>query len=122
MAKVLIVDDSVIARMSLRKILIKEGHEIIAESVNGIDACLKYEEFRPDIVTMDITMPDMDGLEALKRIVKVDPEAQVIMISALGQEPKILEALNSGAKHYVTKPYDSEQVITAVNDIFCVVD
>lgn len=118
MARILIVDDSLISRMSLRKILSAEGHEIIGEGVNGLEACEKFQQLRPDVMTLDITMPEMDGLEALKRIMADDPGARVVMISALGQEKKILEALNSGARHYVTKPYEAEQVLAAVNDVF----
>jgi two-component system chemotaxis response regulator CheY len=122
MAKILIVDDSLISRISLKKILTAEGHEIIGESVNGVDACLKYVDLQPDLVTMDITMPEMDGLEALRRIMYFDPNAQVVMISALGQESKILEALNDGAMEYITKPYETEQVISIINDLFSLVE
>ena len=122
MARILVVDDSLFSRMSLKKILTADGHEVIGESANGVDACAKYIDLKPDLVTMDITMPEMDGLEALKNIRGVNPEAQIIMISALGQETKILEALNRGAKDYITKPYESGQVISAVNEIFNQID
>lgn len=119
MARVMIVDDSLISRMSLRMILKENGHEVVHECTNGIEACDKYFILKPDLVTMDITMPVMDGLQALKHIMNQDSEAQIIMISALGQEPKILESLNHGAKNYITKPFEPEQIIEAINELFC---
>lgn len=117
MAKILIVDDSLIVRMNLRKILTENGHEIVAEASNGEEACQKYAETKPEIVTLDITMPKMDGIEALANICKVDNEANVIMISALGQEAKILEALDKGAKQYIIKPFKNTDVLAKIDNI-----
>jgi Response regulator containing CheY-like receiver domain and AraC-type DNA-binding domain len=119
MAKILIVDDSLIQRINLKKLLTANGHEIVGECSNGAEAVKKYRELMPDLVTMDITMPEMNGLEALRIILGDNPKAKVIMISALGQEDKILEALGIGALHYITKPYEPEQVFAAVSDILC---
>lgn len=122
MAKIMIVDDSLLSRISLRMILKGNGHEISCECENGVEACDKYFELRPDIVTMDITMPVMDGIQALKNIIDKDNDARIIMISALGQEEFILEALNNGAVNYITKPFEPEQIIDAINEIFCMAD
>ncbi|MCX7841814.1 MAG: response regulator [Clostridia bacterium] len=117
MSKILIVDDSMISRINLKKILLAEGHEVIGEASNGLEAVKKFEDLKPDIVTMDITMPEMDGLEALRNIMRSNPAAKVIMISALGQNNKILEALQSGAKNYITKPYEPSQVINIIKEL-----
>lgn len=117
MAKIMIVDDSLFVRMNLKKILIENGHEIVAEAANGEEACEKYSELKPEIVTLDITMPKMDGIEALSNICKEDDEANVIMISALGQEAKILEALDKGAKQYITKPFKNTDVLEKIDNI-----
>ncbi|ABZ85156.1 response regulator receiver domain protein [Heliomicrobium modesticaldum Ice1] len=117
MARILICDDSNLSRGNLKKILTTKGHEIVGEAVNGEEACKKYSELKPELVTMDITMPKMDGIAALKKIIQENPRAKVIMISALGQAPKILEAINSGAKSYVTKPFDANKVLSAVDEV-----
>lgn len=121
MAKILIVDDSLIQRLNLKKLFTADGHEIVGECTNGLEAVKKFRELKPELVTLDITMPEMSGLEALKAILGEYPDAKVIMISALGQENKILEALENGALHYITKPYEPEQVISAVRDVFGIV-
>ena len=117
MARIMIVDDSLIVRMNLKKILLNNGHEVVAEASNGEEACLKYMENNPDVVTLDITMPKMDGIEALSKICEKDEEANIIMISALGQEMKILEALDKGAKHYIIKPFKEEDVLKKINNV-----
>ena len=119
MAKIMIVDDSLIMRMNLKKILINHGHEIVAEADNGEEAIEKYAACSPDLVTMDITMPKMDGITALSQICKTDKGANVIMISALDQEMKILEALNHGAKQYIVKPFKDTDVLSKID---CVVN
>ncbi|MGD9679092.1 MAG: response regulator [Vulcanibacillus sp.] len=117
MANILIVDDSTISRINLKKILVAEGHKIVGEGSNGIDAVEKYSQLKPDILTLDITMPEMNGIEALKIITSNDPSANVIMISALNQNNKILEALEIGAKNYIAKPYEPNQVLNAIKEI-----
>lgn len=117
MARILIVDDSIVARNNLKTILKQARHTVVAEATDGESGFVKFAELRPDLVTMDITMPNLNGIECLKKIVETDPEARVMMISALGQGAKILEALNAGAKHYITKPFEAEKVLEAVNEV-----
>ncbi len=114
MAKILIVDDSAFSRKMLRGILVAGGHEIIGEACDGAEASEKYKELLPDITTMDITMPNVDGITVLKNIKEDYPEAKVIMITALGSGEKIIEALNTGAANYITKPFDSGKIIDAI--------
>ncbi len=118
MARILVVDDSIVARNNLKTILAAAPtHEVVGEAINGEEAFEKFLNLRPDIVTMDITMPKVNGIECLKKIIEVDPEARVMMISALGQGAKILEALNSGAKHYITKPFEADKVLEALEEV-----
>ena len=119
MARILIVDDSIVSRSNLRRILEEAGHEVAGEAGDGASGLDQYSQLHPDLVTMDITMPGMSGLECLKCIVKQDPEARVVMMTAIGQGPKIMEALESGARHYVTKPFETEKVVEAINDVLC---
>lgn len=114
MKKILIVDDAAFMRVSIRNIISKNGFEVAGEAENGVIAVQKYAELRPDIVTMDITMPEMNGLDALKAIRKMDPEAIVIMVSALGQESMVREAVLSGAKGFVVKPFKEETITAAL--------
>lgn len=116
MAKILIVDDSLISRKKLRQILESAGHEIAGEACDGDEAFKKYEELQPDLVTMDITMPNVDGITVLKMIMEAHPDAKVVMITALGKGGKILEALNAGAKNYITKPYEDEQIVNSIKE------
>lgn len=111
MKRVLIVDDASFMRMSLRKILEGNGFEVVGDAVNGLEAISKYDILKPDIVTMDITMPVIDGVEALIEIKKQYPDAKVVMISALGQESWVKKAIMSGAKGFVIKPYKEEYVL-----------
>ena len=113
----MIVDDSMIVRMNLKNILKQNGHEVVAEATNGEEACEMYELFKPDLVTMDITMPKMDGITALKNICTAHKDAAIIMISALGQEIRVLEALNIGAKHYILKPFNHADISEKVNSV-----
>ena len=117
MKRIMIVDDSLIIRMNLKKIFEKQGHQVVAEAVNGQEAIEKYMSNQPDLVTMDITMPQLDGISALQKIHMLDKNACIIMISALGQEVKIIEAINKGARHYIIKPFKEETVITVINTV-----
>lgn len=117
MANILIVDDSTVMRRSLSLILSKGGHKIVGQAINGDQAYSLYCQLRPDLVTMDITMPGMDGIESLQKILKVDPAANVIMISALDQKRMVLEALETGAKHYLVKPFTDEKVLATVKEV-----
>lgn len=113
MAKILVTDDAAFLRMSLKKILEPEGHTII-EAETGVQAIEMYELYHPDLVTMDITMPDMDGLEALKKIKEIDPAAKVIMCSAMGQQEKVVTAIQRGAVDFIAKPFQSDRVVASV--------
>ena len=117
MAKVLIVDDSRTSRKILRSYLEEGGHEIIDEATNGEEGVNKYKELNPDIVTLDITMPIKDGLSALKEIKAYDSNAKVIMITALGQQSKMVEAIKNGASEFVTKPFDKDNLLKIFSKI-----
>ncbi|MEN6460547.1 MAG: response regulator [Syntrophomonas sp.] len=117
MANILIADDSTILRRGLALILTKGGHTVVGQATNGKQACLLFEQLKPDLVTMDITMPVMDGVEALSSILKSHPAAKIIMISALDQKKMVLEALENGAKHYLVKPYKDEKVLATINAV-----
>lgn len=115
--RVLIVDDAVFMRKSLSLILKNSGFEIVGEAENGINGIKKYLELKPDLVTMDITMPEMDGLTALKEIRKIDNNAKVIMVSAMGQEAYVREAIMAGAKSFIVKPFKESHVIRVLESI-----
>ena len=115
MAKILIVDDSRTSRKILRRILEEAGHNVIGEAVNGEEGYLKYQELNPDVVTLDITMPKMDGLEALRLIKKYDADAVAIMITAAGQKEKMILAIKSGASDFISKPYEGNDVISVID-------
>lgn len=115
MAKsILIVDDAAFMRMMIKDILTKNGYEIAGEAENGVKAIEKYTETKPDLVMLDITMPEMDGIEALKRIKKLDPDSNIIMCSAMGQQAMVIESIQAGAKDFVVKPFQAERVLEAV--------
>lgn len=116
MARILIVDDSRTSRNVLKGILESAGHEIIGEAVNGEEGYLKYKELKPDLVTMDITMPTMDGIEALK-LIKRDENAKVVMITAAGQKEKMMDALKYGASEFLTKPFNDAEVVKVIENI-----
>jgi len=116
-AKVLIVDDAAFMRMMLKDILTKNGLEVIGEAVNGADAIEKYRELSPDVVTMDITMPEMDGITAVKQIKSFHPQANIIMCSAMGQQPMVLEAIQAGAKDFVVKPFQADRVMESITKV-----
>lgn len=115
MASVLIVDDSRTSRKILRKILEEAGHTVVGEAVNGEDGYLKYQELNPEVVTLDITMPKMDGLEALRLIKKYDEKAVAIMITAAGQKEKMILAIKSGAADFISKPYEGSDVLWVID-------
>ena len=117
MATILIVDDSKTSRKMLRAALEKGGFEIIGEANNGEEGFVKYKELKPDVVTMDITMPSMDGIESLALIKHADENAKVIMITAAGQKEKMVEALKCGAEDFITKPYEEDIVIDTVKRV-----
>ncbi|MCX7927061.1 MAG: response regulator [Candidatus Omnitrophica bacterium] len=117
MARVLVVDDALFMRRMLSDILKKEGIEVCGEAENGKDAIIKYQELKPDLVTMDIVMPkieEIDGIGAVREIIKIDPQAKIIMVSAMGQHSLVVEAIQAGAKDFVTKPFQPSRVIEAV--------
>ena len=117
MAKVLIVDDAAFMRISIKNMLTKNGYEVVGEAENGLIGVEMYKELQPDIVTMDITMPEMSGLDALKEITKVDPQAKVVMVSAMGQEAMVREAIVSGAKGFIVKPFKEDGIIAAIKKL-----
>jgi two-component system chemotaxis response regulator CheY len=116
MSKILIVDDAEFLRVRISKMLIGDGYDVV-EAENGLIAVDKYKSEKPDVVLMDITMPEMDGLTALKEIRAFDSQAKVIMLTALGQESVVLEAIKSGAKDFVVKPFERERVLNAINKL-----
>jgi len=112
--KILIVDDAAFMRMMIKDILTKNGYEVVAEASDGAQAVEKYQELRPDLVTMDITMPEVDGISALKQIKQMDPNAKVIMCSAMGQQAMVIDAIQAGAKDFIVKPFQADRVIEAI--------
>lgn len=117
MTKVLIVDDAAFMRMMIKDILQKNGFEVVGEACNGIEAVNLYKKERPDVVTMDITMPDMDGIEAVKEIRAFDPSAKIIMCSAMGQQSMVMDAIKSGAKDFIVKPFQADRVLEAIRKV-----
>lgn len=115
MAKVLIVDDSKTSRKFLRNMLEDAGHEVVSEAVNGVEGVEKL--YKPDVVTMDITMPVMDGIEAVREIIEIDPGAKVIMVTAAGQKTNMVEALKRGAADFIQKPFDSAVIINTIEKV-----
>jgi two-component system chemotaxis response regulator CheY len=116
-AKVLVVDDAAFMRMMIKDILRKGGYEVIGEAEDGARAIEKYQELSPDLVTMDITMPDMDGIKAVKEIRKINPRARIIMCSAMGQQAMVIDAIQAGAKDFVVKPFQPDRVLEAVRKV-----
>ena len=116
MKRILIVDDAFM-RLAIRKALEKNNFEVVGEAANGLEAVKKYIELKPDAVTLDITMEEMTGIDALRVILRSDPNAKVIMISAMGQEAMVREALINGAKSFIVKPFKDEQVIKVLNQV-----
>ena len=117
MPRVLIVDDAAFMRASLKMMLERNSFEVVGEAENGAIGIRKYEELRPDIVTMDITMPEVDGIQAIKAIMKFDKEAKIVVVSAMGQEPYVREAVVSGAKGFIVKPFKEEHVVKTLSKL-----
>ena len=118
MAKnILICDDAAFMRMMIKDILTKNGYTVCGEAENGLRAVEKYSELNPDLVLMDITMPEMDGIQALKKIKENDSSASVIMCSAMGQQAMVIESIQSGAKDFIVKPFQADRVIEAVKKV-----
>ncbi|MCR4727396.1 MAG: response regulator [Lachnospiraceae bacterium] len=118
MAKnILICDDAAFMRMMIKDILTKNGYVVVGEAENGAKAVEKYNETKPDLVLMDITMPEMDGIQALKKIKEGDPGAMVIMCSAMGQQAMVIESIQSGAKDFIVKPFQADRVLEAVKKV-----
>ncbi|MDD3852976.1 MAG: response regulator [Syntrophomonadaceae bacterium] len=117
MANILIADDSTVMRRSLRLILTKGGHTVAGQATDGASACLMYNQLKPDLVTMDITMPGINGIEAMLKILESDPSAKIIMITAIDQKRMIFEAIKSGARHYIIKPFEDDKVLSTINEV-----
>lgn len=114
---VLIVDDAAFMRMMIKNILSKAGYEIVGEAENGAQAVAKYKDLKPELTTMDITMPEMDGISAVKEIMKLNPSAKVIMCSAMGQQAMVIDAIQAGAKDFIVKPFQPNRVLEAVQKV-----
>ena len=112
--RVLVVDDAAFMRMMVKDILSKNGYEVVGEAENGMKAVEKFAELRPDLVTMDITMPELDGISAVKAIKKIDPKAKIVMCSAMGQQAMVIEAIQAGARDFIVKPFQADRVLEAV--------
>lgn len=117
MATILVVDDTMFMRASIRQMLEANGHSVVGEASNGKEAIEKYSLLHPEVVLMDITMPDMDGLEALHRIREVNPAAKVIMCTAMGQQEMVVKAVEYGASQFIVKPFQAERLISVVNTV-----
>lgn len=118
MAKnILIVDDAAFMRMMIKDILTKNGYNVVGEAENGLKAVEKYNELKPDLVLMDITMPELDGIGALKKIKEADPNARIIMCSAMGQQAMVIESIQAGAKDFIVKPFQGDRVLEAVKKV-----
>ncbi|QGQ46846.1 response regulator [Metabacillus sediminilitoris] len=112
--KIMIVDDAAFMRMMIKDILTKNGYEVVAEAADGAQAVELYKEHQPDLVTMDITMPEMDGIAALKEIKQINGNAKVIMCSAMGQQAMVIDAIQAGAKDFIVKPFQADRVLEAI--------
>ena len=117
MANVLVVDDTAFMRMQIKQILVKEGHSMIGEAENGIEAVEQFQKLKPDVVILDITMPKMDGIEALKKIKEIDPDSKVIICSAVGYQEMLAKAMQCGAETFIVEPFEAEHLIKAVNKV-----
>lgn len=117
MKKVLIVDDAAFMRYTIKSALLKNGFNVVGEAENGLDGVRKYKELMPDIVTMDITMPVMSGIEAVQSILAYDPKAKIVMVSAIGQEEFVRESVMNGAKSFIVKPFKEERLVLTLNKI-----
>lgn len=114
---ILIVDDASFMRMMIKDILTKNGFNVVGEAENGIRAIEKYKEVSPELVIMDITMPEMDGIQAVKEIKKINSDAKIVMCSAMGQQAMVIEAIQAGAKDFIVKPFQADRVVEAVKKV-----
>ena len=117
MARILVCDDSVFMRMMLKKVLLDNGHEVVAEASDGREAVQAYRQHSPELVTMDITMPKLDGIEAVKIIREEDPFARIIMVTAIGQQAIITEAIKAGASDFIVKPFETDKVVQTITKV-----
>ena len=117
MKRVLIVDDASVVRMLIKKVLTQADFEGVGEAVNGIDALEKYKELRPDLVTMDITMPEADGIQATKDIIAFDAKAKVVMLSGIDQKEMLWQAIKAGAVSYIVKPFENDRILSTLNEV-----
>lgn len=115
--KILIVDDATFMRMMIKNIVAKNGYEVVGEAENGSEAIKLYTEHKPDLVTMDITMPEMDGIESVKAIKQIDPGAKIIMCSAMGQQSMVMEAIQAGAMDFIVKPFKQDRILQAIDRV-----
>ncbi|MBW2037790.1 MAG: response regulator [Deltaproteobacteria bacterium] len=115
--RILIVDDAAFMRMMIKNIVTKNGYEVVGEAENGTTAVELYKELKPDIVTMDITMPEMDGIEGVRSIKQVDPDANIIMVSAMGQQSMVMEAIQAGAADFIVKPFQQDRILQAIERV-----
>ncbi len=118
MLKILIVDDSLIIRKKVKAQVLKLGHEVINSAKNGQEAIDMYGECKPDLVTMDITMPDMDGITAVKEIMKIDEDAKIIMVTSHGQEDMVIKSIQAGAVGYMLKPVTQDKLAASIGEVF----
>ncbi|HEY8422717.1 MAG TPA: response regulator [Thermoclostridium sp.] len=117
MANILIVDDAAFMRMMIKDILAKNGYTVVGEAENGLRAVEKFKELRPDLVIMDITMPEMDGIQAVKQIRAISSDAKIIMCSAMGQQAMVIESIQAGARDFIVKPFQADRVLEAVKKV-----
>lgn len=117
MIRVLIVDDSIIMRRNIENVLKEAGYDVVGQAINGKQAIEMYEKLKPDLVTMDISMPLMNGIDAVSEIIKIDANAKIVMISAHNQKQMVFEAIKNGAKHYILKPIEVENVVKVINAV-----
>ncbi len=116
MKRVLVVDDASVVRLLIKKVLSRGDFEIVGEAVNGVDALVKYKELKPDIVTMDITMPEADGIQATKDIIAFDPQAKIVMLSGIDQKEMLWKAIKAGATSYIVKPFENDRILTTLSE------
>lgn len=115
--RVLIVDDAVVMRMMIKEILAKNGFDVVGEAQNGSEAVEKYKHLRPDVVTMDMVMPGVDGITAVKQIIAEDPQARILMCTSMGQELLLNEAIQAGARSYITKPFQPAKILESIGKV-----
>ncbi|MZQ75134.1 MAG: response regulator [Peptoclostridium sp.] len=115
--RILLVDDAAFMRMMIKDILTKNGYDIVGEAENGLKAVEKFKELVPELVIMDITMPEMDGIQAVKEIKAIDKDAKIIMCSAMGQQAMVIEAIQSGARDFIVKPFQADRILESVRKV-----